>query len=324
MKLVNTRWLTAACTIILAALSTAFAVAPASADPTADPSAEPRHSFAEYQGIPISIYEYGPSADQAPTIVTTGGWPGDSSIFEVASRKLAAKYHVVRYDHRGAGLSGHDTNDELNSLANLAGEFGAVIDKTAPGHAVHTFTIGWGSYITAEYAHRYPGRIASLSSIGAPSLDLEHYAVLESGRDPAQFVAMMPELSYFAAMTTPALPEFWAGSGVDLAAFNAAIALIGDPPIHLTNADLVSGVSIYRANMPTRLATAPEYDYLAVPVLQVFQSNADGPYLITGLAKHTNNLWLTGIQGSHADFGRTSWPLIDAELDKAIAATEHQ
>ncbi|WP_107658743.1 alpha/beta fold hydrolase [Nocardia suismassiliense] len=310
-------------TLVVAALAVAVTASAAVVPATADPLAEqPRHSFAEYQGIPISIYEYGPSADQAPTVVTTGGWPGDSTIFEDAARALAGKYHVVRYDHRGEGLSGHDLDDRLNSLENLAGEFGAVIDQTAPGHVVHTYTEGWGSYIMSEYAFRHPGRIASLSSIGAPSLDLEHYAVLESGRDPAQLVQAVPELSYFAAMSTPILPELFAGTGLDQAAFSAAIALGGDEPINLTQADLVSGVSIYRANMPTRLATTPAYDYLEVPVLQVFQSPDDAPYLIDGLDKRTNNLWLTETQGSHANFGHTSWPVISTELDKAITTTE--
>ncbi|WP_378738232.1 alpha/beta fold hydrolase [Nocardia brasiliensis] len=322
MKRIHTQWLTATATIAAAVASAVFTLVPATADP-GTPAVQARHSFTEYQGIAISIYEYGPSAEQAPTIVTTGGWPGDSTIFEDASRELGTKYHVVRYDHRGEGLSGHNTSDELNSLENLAGEFGAVIDKTAAGHSVHTYTEGWGSFIAAEYAHLHPGRIASLSSIGAPSLDLEHYAVLESGIDPVKLIQLMPELGYFAAMSTPVLPELFAGSGFDRAAFGAAIALTGEQSIHLSQADLTSGVSIYRANIPTRLAGTPEYDYLTVPVLQVFQSEQDTPELITGLDKHTNNLWLTQIQGSHANFGRTSWPQISTELDKAITATDH-
>ncbi|MFF3228882.1 alpha/beta fold hydrolase [Nocardia suismassiliense] len=320
MKPTRTLWLTFATIAATAALVTSSAVS-ASADP---PAEQPRHSFAEYQGIPISIYEYGPSADEAPTLVTTGGWPGDSTIFETAARKLATKYHVVRYDQRGEGLSGHNTTDELNSLENLADEFGAVIDKTAPGKHVHVFTEGWGSFLTSEYQFRHPGRIASLSAIGAPSLDLAHYALVESGRDPAEFVKNMPNIVWYGALSTPALPELMAASGFDEAFFGAGVASAGDPPVTMSKEDMVASVSRYRASLPTRLGYAPAYSFLEVPIMQVFQSPDDSPAMITGLAGHTNNLWLTEIEGSHTNFAAKSWPLVSAELDKAIAATEHR
>ncbi|MFI7000372.1 alpha/beta fold hydrolase [Nocardia sp. NPDC050175] len=305
---------TIAAAVALAGLS----IAAASADPAEE---QPRHSFAEYQGIPISIFEYGPSADEAPTIVTTGGWPGDSSIFEPAARELAKKYHVVRYDRRGVGESGHELTEESNSLENLAGEFGAVLDKTAPGRPVHTFNEAWGSYIAAEYAYRNPGRIASLSAIGAPSLDLQHYAMAESVDHPQNLPGNLAYATWFASMSMPVLPELYIQAGATEAAFGALTAIMGEQPVHMTKEDLLDSVSIYRANAPARLLN-PEYDYLTVPVMQVFQSPLDNPDVIAGLERHTNNLWVTEIEGGHANFGRTSWPLISSELDRAIATTE--
>ncbi|WP_405164421.1 alpha/beta fold hydrolase [Nocardia sp. NBC_01499] len=312
------RWRKIGVAIAAAVALTGLSIASASADPAEE---QPRHSFAEYQGIPISIFEYGPSADEAPTIVTTGGWPGDSSIFEPAARKLAAKYHVVRYDRRGVGESGHNTTEESNTLENLAGELGAVIDKTAPGHPVHTFNEAWGSYIAAEFAYRNPGRIASLSAIGAPSLDLQHYAMADVVNNPQTLPGNLAYAAWFASMSAPVLPELYIQAGATEAAFGALTALTGELPVHMTKEDLLASVSIYRANAPARLLS-PEYDYLNVPVMQVFQSPTDNPDVISGLDRHTNNLWLTEIEGNHGDFGRISWPLVSSELDRAIAATE--
>lgn len=319
--------MTATRTGILTALSVASAAAfvgwfpwVATAAPT---SAAPRHSFAEYQGIPISINEYGPGADDAPTIVITGGFPTDSSMFDYAFDDLAQNYHVVRYDHRGQGQSGHGTSTELNRLDNLAGEFGAVVDKTAAGHPVHAYGEGWGSYTAAEYAHLRPGAVASISSIGAPSLDLQHYALIDAGFSPANIANVITEVGYFAMMSTPApLPEALAASGIDKALFDTVIGAAGEQPLNLSNEDMAASVSVYRANIPERLGYAPTYDYLDIPVVQVFQSPQDSPTMITGLDEHTPHLWVTPIVGTHANVGRTSWPTIRPEIDRAINATE--
>ncbi|MFI5778098.1 alpha/beta fold hydrolase [Nocardia sp. NPDC051570] len=323
-RVATSRWLKVGATVTVTLGLIGSTIASASADPVEE---QPRHSFAEYQGIPISIYEYGPSAEEAPTIVMTGGWPGTSDIFEASARKLASTYHVVRYDHRGSGESGHPTDTQSYTLENLAGEYGAVIDKTAPGRPIHNYGIAFGAWIAAEYQWRHPGRIVSLSSIGAPSADLVHYALADAATDPTVYPQLAFQLAcifYFAGYEVPDMPEAFFRTFPVEPVLAELMKLKGNPPMEWSNADTVSGVQMYRANTPERVVRSPRYDYLTVPVMQVFQSPDDqeGPLMIRGLAQHTNNLWLTQIQGDHGDFGRTSWPLIRAELDKAIATTE--
>ncbi|MFD6157330.1 alpha/beta fold hydrolase [Nocardia sp. NPDC060256] len=318
------RWLNIGATIVVTGALIGSSIAFAAADPEPE---QPRHSFAEYQGIPISIFEYGPSAEQAPTIVMTGGWPGSSEILELSARRLASDYHVVRYDHRGSGQSGHPTDTAAYTLENLAGEYGAVIDKTAPGRPIHNYGIAFGAWIAAEYQYRNPGRIVSLSSIGASSADLVHYALAEDFNDPSVYpplAAQLGRIYYFAGFETPEVPEAFMRLGLAEPFLTAFMKLKGNPPVEWANADTVSGVQMYRANTPERVIRSPLCDYLTVPVMQVFQSPDDeeGPLMITGLAQHTNNLWLTQIHGDHADFGNSSWSLIRPELDRAIAFSE--
>lgn len=140
-------------------------------DPTFLPTAEAGF-VTSADGTRISYYQYGKKVTEAPTIVITGTWPWDAQVFNPLVRLLAQTYHVVQYDQRGYGKSGKPLPISAYTLDKLAADFGAVIDKTAPHKRVHVVGVEWGPYAFSEYNQSHKGRIASFTSLGSPSIDI--------------------------------------------------------------------------------------------------------------------------------------------------------
>ncbi len=298
-----------------------------------------RPGFTSFDGVQVSYFEYGPSADAAPTIVMTGGWPGDSSNQEPFAQQLAAKYHVVRYDQRGSGASDHPEGIDKYSLENLAGESGAVIDATAPGHPVHVYGEAWGPFIASEYAHLHPeGRVASLTSVGMPSVDLGQDALKRAMIDPAKYPQVAPQLavgSYWAVLQPERAPEAVIGTGLPTIAINIlSYATSGDWDA-LRNSDLTreptnaydtsSGVNKYRALVRERVLFGSHYDYLPIPQERLFQLEGDWietDLLVDGLEQRTPHLVKKYVPGSHFDFMDVSGDQIRAGLEQAISETD--
>ncbi|HHY08138.1 MAG TPA: alpha/beta fold hydrolase, partial [Corynebacteriales bacterium] len=125
-------------------------------------------------GYRVSYFEYGKKVKEAPTVVMTATWPWSSDVLEPLVRLLSQHFHLIRYDQRGYGASSKPNETSAYTLDKLADEFHAVINKAAPKKRVHVLGIEWGSYTFSEYAHKYrkQQRIASFTSIGAPSIDI--------------------------------------------------------------------------------------------------------------------------------------------------------
>ena len=112
----------------------------------------PRHRLVTTRDkLKVSVYEYGPSARTAETIVMTGGWPWNSSGMEPFAQVLATKFHVVRYDQRGSGQSSHPEDSNLYTMERLADEMLDVIHATTlPRQKVHVFGEAWCPFIAAQ------------------------------------------------------------------------------------------------------------------------------------------------------------------------------
>jgi pimeloyl-ACP methyl ester carboxylesterase len=74
---------------------------------------------------------------------------------------VAAGYHVIRYDHRGTGLSDWNTGDGY-SLADMSDDAIAVLDSLDVGHA-HVVGVSMGGMIAQEVALSHPARVTSLA-----------------------------------------------------------------------------------------------------------------------------------------------------------------
>lgn len=92
--------------------------------------------------------------------------------------------HVVLYDQRSAGKSGHPWGPEGYGIENLANEMVHVIDTVAPRKNVSVYGGTWRVFIASEYASMYPDshRISNIFSIGRPSFDLAAQALIDQTR----------------------------------------------------------------------------------------------------------------------------------------------
>ncbi|AFU02531.1 alpha/beta fold hydrolase [Nocardia brasiliensis] len=300
------------------------------AEPTAEfPIGEP--GSVSNDGVRVGYFEYGPA--DGPVVATTGGWPGDSKLAAPLAAALAERgMHVIRWDMRGAGASDHPTGPHAYSMENLVADFGAVIDHVAPHRPVHIVGEGWPAFIASQYTNDHPGRIASISSVGFPALDLAGNALRRVPQEKPQLIGQwaqqMAALSYLAGIQIPELPELAVRTGIPVALLGIVAQAMTDPSAQLPPTDPrddVDGLQRYRqANWPH--LTQPAYDYIDVPVLQVFQMDDDfleTPILIDGLAERTPHLELHTLHGNHfnAMSGDNGVQILDAAT-RVIRDTE--
>ncbi|WP_433665206.1 alpha/beta fold hydrolase [Nocardia sp. CA-128927] len=294
-----------------------------------------RPGFTEYNGVKVAYYEFGPAADKAPTVLYTGGWPWGSDVLEPGVKELTHRYHVVRYDTRGAGASDHPTEQSAYTLENLAGEFNAVVDAVAPGRKVHAFGEGLAAFTIGEYAHEFPGRLLSISTFGAPSLDMAVNAMRRDAQDPSTYprlAVQIAALSYVGILGTPNIPEMAFATGIPTIAVNAFTDIISDRLNDLfttnlgnepTNAyDSAAGLNRYSAAFLPGLLGPTHYDYLDVPEVSVIQLSGDfieSDILIDGLETRTPHLVLRYTTGNHFP---PNYQLVREAVDQAIADTE--
>src|SRR5882757_7565308 len=130
---------------------------------------------ASADGTRIAVYQYGDPA--APVLICVHGYPDNARLWEPVAERLAAEFHVITYDVRGAGESDHPSGRSAYRLDRLEEDFTAVLDAVSPDQPVQLLAHDWGSiqswhFVTSE---RLRGRIASYVSISGPSLDHAGY-----------------------------------------------------------------------------------------------------------------------------------------------------
>lgn len=287
--------------------------------------------FVSNDGVRVGYFEYGPA--DGPVVLTTGGWPGDSSLVAPLAEALAERgMHVIRWDMRGAGATDHPTGSNAYSMEHLVADFDAIVERVAPSRPVHVVGEGWPAFIASQSANDHPGRIASISSVGFPALDLAGNALRRVPREKPQLIGQwaqqMAALTYLAGIQVPELPELAVRTGIPVALLGIVARAMTDPstPVPPTDPrDDVDGLQRYRqANWPH--LTQPTFDYVDVPVLQVFQMDDDfleTPILIDGLAERTPRLELHTLHGNHfnAMTGSNGAQILD-DATRAIRGTE--
>lgn len=274
--------------------------------------------------LKVSVYEYGPSARTAETIVMTGGWPWNSSGMEPFAQVLATKFHVVRYDQRGSGQSSHPEDSNLYTMERLADEMLDVIHATTlPRQKVHVFGEAWCPFIAAQLTWQMGKKspIATLTSLGAPSIDLAanlYHHTMQSGT-PAKKVQARKQhaaLSYiwFLHAHPDLFEEYVVKTHYMTNLSNAAMKYVGgDFNATLLNEDVHSGVNKYRIGFMTHW-DHPEYDYIDIPVVHVLHMTNDfieTEYLLDGLEERTPHYMRHDINGDHMTWVTSMTTIID-------------
>ncbi|MWA00413.1 SDR family oxidoreductase [Actinomadura sp. LD22] len=274
----------------------------------AAPAAPVRRRRVRGDGVDLAVYEQGDPS--RPTVLLMHGYPDTHAVWDEVAARLAARYHVVRYDVRGAGASSRPFGRKRYTFDYLMSDMRAVLDATAPERKVHLVGHDWGSIQSWEAACTMPERFASFTSISGPCLDhVAHWTRRNLARPtPANLrraAGQGVRSWYIYFFQTPVLPELMWLAGLSRP-FNRALEL-GEGvapreghPARTMPRDGASGVGLYRANMVQRLRRPRDRrtdvpTQVIVPTKDLFVS----PHLVGGLSARVPNLSLRPIAAGH-------------------------
>ncbi|MFC6885514.1 MULTISPECIES: SDR family oxidoreductase [Actinomadura] len=259
-------------------------------------------------GVDLAVYEQGDRS--RPTVLLVHGYPDTHAVWDEVAERLAGRYHVVRYDVRGAGASSRPYGSRRYTFDYLMADMRAVLDATAPERKVHLVGHDWGSIQAWEAACTMPDRFASFTSMSGPCLDhvghwMRRRLARPTPRNVRHAAGQGVRSWYIYFFQTPVLPELlWRGG---LARPFARALELGEGvrpreghPARTLGRDGAAGVGLYRANMLRRLR-APRDRRTDVPT-QVIVPTRDlfvSPHLVGGLSGRVPNLSLRTVAAGH-------------------------
>ena len=245
-----------------------------------------------------------------PTVVLVHGYPDTSAVWDELAELLTDRFHVVSYDVRGAGASTAPGSTAGYAFPRLIADLEAVITEVSPDRPVHLVGHDWGSLQCWEAVStpRLAGRVASFTSMCGPSIDqaaawLRRRAV-RSPRGLADFANQLAKSWYIGFFQLPGVPELaWRGGlGRGWGKMLAAQGISPRPghPADTITQDAVNGLSLYRANMPRRMAR-PQPSKVDVPVQVII---ATGDRFIAEQTQlsargYAPRLWLRKVRATH-------------------------
>lgn len=258
-------------------------------------------------GVELEVIERGDPTKE--TILLVHGYPDSQRVWTAIANELAAEYHVVTYDVRGAGLSEAPPTRGDYALEFLSKDLEAVIDAVSPGRPVHLVGHDWGSIQSWESVTepRFEAKLASFTSISGPCLDhVGYWAKEHRSLDPKKLRRLLRQAMkswYIYAFHTPVAPLFWMfGNHERFAQVLAAKeGLPRDPERERTLArDGKNGIHLYRANMLQRFLR-PRHRATNVPV-QVIAPTKDAyvsPWLSENLERFVPNVHRREVDARH-------------------------
>ncbi|HVV11726.1 SDR family oxidoreductase [Amycolatopsis sp.] len=260
--------------------------------------------------VRLAVYEEGPA--DAPTVLLVHGYPDTHTVWDDVAAVLAERFHVVRYDVRGAGKSSAPRETSAYRLEHLREDLFAVADAVSPDKPVHLVAHDWGS-IQAWEAVTEPGaenRIASYTSMSGPCLDHVAYWMRDRWRRPTpralrQILTQQLHSWYILAFHVPVLPQLlWrlaiAKRWPALLSKVEGVPPRDDHPADTLAGDAARGVSLYRANFRERLSKPRKRStQVPVQVLMLADDHYVTPGLFEGLERWVPNLWRRKFHAGH-------------------------
>jgi pimeloyl-ACP methyl ester carboxylesterase len=196
-----------------------------------------------------------------PTVVMIHGYPDTKEVWEPVMERLAAGFHAVAYDVRGAGRSSAPRPAAAYDLARLGDDFAAVRAAVAPDQPVHLVGHDWGGIQGWEFVTdpRFHGVIASFTSIAGPALGHAATATrsaIRSGR-PAEAFGRARRSWYVVGLCLPGGPQLAWRLLLSRPRWRRYLELEGVPtddryPSATLTADGVHGARLYRQNIARR------------------------------------------------------------------------
>lgn len=262
-------------------------------------------------GTRLAVWEEG--NPDGPTVVLVHGWPDTHVLWDSVVDRLRATHRLIRYDSRGAGLSGVPKTVPSYAVSQLADDFAAVIAALSPHAKVHAVGHDWGAATLWEYVSRPEAadRVASYTSISGP--DPGHLSRfirdgLSAPYRPRRFGRALSQALHFSYMAFFCIPVL---APLAMRAFLArtirTVAINpGVPPRQrhqgaTFTADAANGLRIYRANFLRALRSAPRDRFVSVPV-QLLVNTRDQfvrPFVYDDTPRWVPRLWRRDLRAGH-------------------------
>ncbi|MHB8438031.1 MAG: alpha/beta fold hydrolase [Acidimicrobiales bacterium] len=262
----------------------------------------------------LAVSEWG--NPDAPCVVLVHGYPDTSAVWSPLAELLAARFHVVASEGRGAGASDAPARTADYEVSLLVRDLSAVIDACANGRA-HVVGHDWGS-VQTWHAVADPGastRIASFTSISGLSLGhAGRWVRLQLARGVRGVPAIAAQgmrSSYVAMFHLPGLPRVvealarrdtqgklrraWAHA----LAWREGARTDDDWPAPTFGRDMARGMELYRANVGRHLRGAAT-TRTDVPV-QLVVAQCDRyvpPSFLSGLEREAQTVWRREVEGA--------------------------
>ncbi len=268
-----------------------------------------KHSYrVDADGLHLHVVTYGDR--QKTPIVLVHGYPDNHRVWHPVAEILSARYFVIAYDVRGAGLSAAPSTQADYRMQRLAEDLVAVVDALIPGRRFHLAAHDWGSIQSWESVtgEALRPRIASFTSISGPCLDhvgywLRERALSRSARQQAQLVQQALSSWYIGFFHLPLLaPACWkAGLDQLWPRYLARREGVGEhEPQPTQAADGYNGVQLYRANFRDKLLhPQPRYASCPVQLIVPLRDNYVGSQLFSDLQRWVPQLYRRDIDAGH-------------------------
>jgi NAD(P)-dependent dehydrogenase (short-subunit alcohol dehydrogenase family)/pimeloyl-ACP methyl ester carboxylesterase len=260
--------------------------------------------WVESDDVRLAVFEEGDPGD--PTILLIHGYPDTHRVWDEVAERLRDRFHVVRYDVRGAGASTAPRHTGDYALHRLAGDLTAVLDAIGKPR-VHLVGHDWGSLQGWEAVTRpgLRGRIASFTSFGGPGLaHARHFMRHGRRRD---VLSQAARSWYIGAFRLPVLPELaWSTfmPRVLERSMRRGDGLEPRPghPADTLRSDARNGLRLYRSNMAGGgEGGRGDGPAVAVPV-QLIEATRDpfvSPALLASLGQGVAKFWHRKIAAGH-------------------------
>ncbi|MGW3351101.1 SDR family oxidoreductase [Nonomuraea rubra] len=249
--------------------------------------------------VRLAVYEEGDPG--RPAVLLLHGYPDTHRVWDEVAALLRDRFHVVRYDVRGAGASTAPADRGDYGFDRLIGDLDAVLD--AVGRAkVHLVGHDWGSLQGWEALGR-PGvrdRLASFTSLGGPGLR-QAADFMRHGR-PRDVAAQRARSWYIGAFRLPVLPELaWRSvlpGLVRRALRGDGIAPRPGHPAPTLVRDGINGLALYRRNPPDP-GLDPRVPGLPVQIIEPTRDAYVTPALLESVGRWAPRLWHRRIAAGH-------------------------
>ncbi|MEU1391834.1 MULTISPECIES: alpha/beta fold hydrolase [unclassified Nonomuraea] len=256
----------------------------------------------ESGGVRLAVFEEGDPA--APPILLLHGYPDTHRVWDEVAALLRDRFHLVRYDVRGAGASTAPRDRRHYAFGHLMADLAAVIGAVGKPR-VHLAGHDWGSLQGWEAAVT-PGlrdRLASFTSLGGPGLRQVSHFMRHGGR--RDVLRQLARSWYIGAFQVSVLPELaWRtvvprGLSRTLRRTDGVGPRPGHPA-HTLARDARNGLELYRRNMSGgRRDAGPEVVRVPVQLVEARRDPFVTPALLAATARWADRPWRRTIEAGH-------------------------